>query len=114
MVVGASCSSAAPCPARPTAAPGAPPAAPTSNASPAPPIRATSCRRARSRRLDAVLLGGGGLDEALPQGDPLRDLSTERLLAQGRAEDGTPDTLRRHDLCDLEVGAVDRIGQRPR
>lgn len=42
------------------------------------------------------------------------DLATGRLLADGHADDGTPATLRWHSIYDLEVGAVDRIGQRPR
>jgi hypothetical protein len=41
------------------------------------------------------------------------DLATGRLLADGHADDGTPATLRWHDVYDLKVGAVDRIGQRP-
>jgi hypothetical protein len=41
------------------------------------------------------------------------DLATGRLLADGPADDGTPATLRWHDVYDLKVDGVQRIGQRP-
>jgi hypothetical protein len=41
------------------------------------------------------------------------DLATGRLLADGHADDGTVATLRWHDVYDLKVGGVGRIGQRP-
>jgi len=43
----------------------------------------------------------------------LFDLATGRLLADGHADDGTPTTLRWHDIYDLKVGSVSRVGQRP-
>ena len=72
--------------------------------------RLGAVRDPAGRRGAAILLAGdlkNGLNVVV------FDLATGRLLAQGRAEDGTPDTLRWHDLYDIEVGAVDRIGQRP-
>ena len=43
----------------------------------------------------------------------LFDLATGRLLADGRADDGSAATLRWQNVYDLAVGAVERIGQRP-
>jgi len=42
------------------------------------------------------------------------DRTAGRLLADGHSEDGTVARLRWHDVYDLKVGRVSKIGQRPR
>lgn len=74
-----------------------------------------------ARRLGALRdpVGRRGAGILLP--DPVNDgrnvvvfdLESGRLLADGRAEDGTVATLRWSGVYDLEVGGVDSVGDRP-
>lgn len=74
-----------------------------------------------ARRLGALRDPAGRRGAAILLPDPVNDgrnvvvfdLSTGRLLADGRAQDGTVATLRWQDVYDLDVAGVGRIGQRP-